>query len=395
MKIRSIRTADVSNKKVLVRVDFNVPIEDGKVLDDTRIQAAMQTINHLLADNAKVILMTHLGRPDGTNNNELKLDPVAEHLSGILNKPVKKMDECVGHAVTEAVNAMNPGDVILLENTRFHKEEKDNDPTFSKELAALGDVFIIDSFGTAHRAHASTYGIADHLTAYAGFLMEKEVNTLNSLMENTPHPLTLIMGGAKIDTKIGLIRNFLNKADYFLIGGGIANTFMSAQGFNVGKSLYQEDKVELAREIMLEAEILKDKFVIPTDVLVADEIGDNVPTVDIPVRDVIGNMMILDIGVNSLKEFEKVIAQSKAIIWNGPVGLFEKEPFSRGTKALAHAIAGARHAKTIIGGGDTLEAISHFGIGMDKFTHVSTGGGAMLQLLEGTPLPCVEAVTEK
>lgn len=392
--IKSIRTADTKNKRVLVRVDFNVPIENGKVADDTRIMATLPTIKYLIEDKAKVILVTHLGRPGGKKSEELKLDPVADFLSEILEKKVLKSDDCVGPAVKKAIDEMNFGDILLLENIRFHKEEENNDPDFAKQLADLADTYIVDSFGTSHRKHASTYGVSKYIPAYAGFLMEKEVLTLTELMKNTPRPLTLIVGGAKIDTKIGVIKNFLNKADYFLIGGGLANTFLAAQGHNIGKSLYEPDKIELAREIMLAAEMFRDKFILPEDAIVSDKAEKDAQILDLPVTDIEGYMMILDLGVKSREKFAEVIALSKTIIWNGPMGLYEKEPFEKGTLYITQAISGATHAKTIIGGGDTIDAIKNFKIGLNKFTHVSTGGGAMLEFLEGSPLPGVEIIMD-
>ncbi len=394
MKIRSIKTADLKEKRVLVRVDFNVPLENGKVTDDTRIQASLPTIEHLLENKAKIILMSHLGRPEGKKVDELKLDPIAKKLSEILGKPVKKLNDCTGDGVKAEIDAMNPGEIVLLENTRFYEGETDNDPEFCKQLAALGDIFVTDCFGVAHRKHASIYGIAEHLPAYGGFLIQKEVEALSELMKETPRPLTIIMGGAKIETKIGLMKNFVSKADHFLVGGGLANTFLAAEGFQVGDSLYEPDKVEVAQEIMLETDALDGEFHLPTDVIVADEISDDAKTLDIPVRDTEGSMKILDIGRNTIEKFEEVIKSSKTIIWNGPVGLFEKDPFSQGTRHVAIAVANA-DAKTIIGGGDTIEAITHFGIELDKYTHVSTGGGAMLQFLEGTSLPGIEIILEK
>jgi len=390
--IKSIRTADTKNKRVLVRVDFNVPIENGKVADDTRIMATLPTINHLIDDNAKIILVTHLGRPGGKKVEELKLDPVADFLSEILGKKVLKSDDCVGPAVKKAIDKMNFGDVILLENIRFHKEEEDNDPEFAKQLAELADTYIVDSFGTSHRKHASTYGVSKHIPAYAGFLMEKEVLTLTELMKNTPRPLTLIVGGAKIDTKIGVLKNFLNKADYFLIGGGLANTFLAAQGYNMGKSLFEPDKIEMAREIMLAAEMFRDKFILPEDAIISDKAEKDAKILDLPVTAIEGDMMVLDLGVKSREKFAEVIALSKTIIWNGPMGLYEKEPFEKGTLFIAQAVSEATQAKTIIGGGDTIDAIKNFKIGLNKFTHVSTGGGAMLEFLEGSPLPGVEII---
>lgn len=395
MNIKSVRTADISDKKVLVRVDFNVPITNGKVGDDTRILEVLPTIKFLLDGNAKIILLSHLGRPDGQVKEELKMDPVAKHLEEILGKPVKKMDDCIGPEVTKAVSEMKSGEIILLENTRFHKEEEECDKAFSKQLADLAEVFVVDSFGTAHRKHASTYGIAEFLPAYAGFLMEKEVFTLSQLMKHTPKPLTIIMGGAKIGTKIGLIKNFLKNADYFLIGGGLANTFLSAQGYSVGESLCEDDKLDTAREIMLEAEALKENFVLPGDVVVVDEIKENAVKMDIPIKDVMGKMKIVDIGEKSIEQFEKIIKSSGTIIWNGPMGLYEMPAFSNGTRKIAEMVSKAVHAKTILGGGDTVDAIHNFGIDSSSFTHVSTGGGAMLEFLEGQILPGVEIILQK
>jgi phosphoglycerate kinase len=395
MKIRSIRKASVTGKRILIRVDYNVPLSNGRVSDNTRIRETLPTINFLLKKKAKIILMSHLGRPDGKVKSEFRLDPTAKELSKLLKKPVKKLDDCIGPQVEKAVSAMNPGDIILLENTRFHAEEEKCDKAFSKKLAKLGDIFVADAFGTAHRAHASTYGVSEYLPAYAGFLMEKEIKALSELMQNTKHPLTLIIGGAKIDTKIGLIKNFLDKADNFLIGGGLANTFLAAAGFNVAKSLYEKDKMELAQEIMLEAETLKKNFILPEDCIVACEISDKATAFDVPVEDVEGDMKILDIGKKTTGKFLKTILSSKTVVWNGPVGLYEKKPFAKGTSAVARALAGAKNLKTILGGGDTVDAINHFKIDTSKYTHVSTGGGAMLEFLEGKNLPGVKILLEK
>jgi len=395
MKVRSIRKINVAGKRILMRVDFNVPLEKGKVMDDTRIKETLPTIKFLLQKKAKVILMTHLGRPDGKVVKDLRLDPVAKQLSKLLKKPVRKLDDCIGEKVEKEVAAMKPGQVILLENTRFYAEEEKNDDKFSKELAKLGDIFVVDAFGTAHRAHASTFGVAKYLPAYAGFLMEKEVTILGNLMEKVKHPLTLIIGGAKIDTKIGLIGSFINKADYFIIGGGLANTFMAAEGFDVGKSLYEKDKVELAQEIMLSAEAMKENFVLPEDVVVADEISDKAETITLPIEDVEGKMIILDVGKKSLIEYAKILKKSKTVIWNGPMGLFEKKPFAHGTRTIARLLASLKGTQTILGGGDTVDAINNFGISEKKFTHVSTGGGAMLEFLEGKILPGVLIVLEQ
>ncbi|HLG25840.1 MAG TPA: phosphoglycerate kinase [Candidatus Gracilibacteria bacterium] len=395
MKVKSLKDLDVSGKKVLLRVDFNVPLENGKIMDDTRMTAALPTIEHLLKSGAKIIVMSHLGRPEEEGKEGLKMDPIAKHLGELLKKPVKKLDACIGPDVQKAVADMKAGDVIMLENTRFYDEEEQCDDNFCKELAALADLYVTDSFGTAHRKHATTYGIAKHLPAYAGLLMEKEITTLSEIMKDTEKPLAIIMGGSKIETKIGLIRNFLPRADYFLIGGGLANTFLAAEGFDVGASLYEKEKIPMAQEIMLAAESLKDRFLLPIDAVVADQIGDNVPSLDLPLEDVEGDMKILDIGKRTVKLYTEVIKKAKTIIWNGPLGLFEKKAFAEGTAQMVRAIANNKGAKTIIGGGDTIDSIKNLGISLDSFTHVSTGGGAMLQFLEGTALPGVEIIMEK
>lgn len=393
MNIRSIKNVDVDSKKVLVRVDFNVPLENGEVADDTRIKATLPTIQYLIDQRAKVILITHLGRPEGKIIDELRLDPVAKALANDLGKEVKKVDSCIGPEVEQAIEELMPGHVLLLENVRFHPEETENNADFSKQLAALADIFVIDSFGTAHRKHASTYGVAQHLPSYGGFLIEKEIKALSQVMNNVERPLTIIMGGAKIETKIGLMKKFVSQADNFLVGGGLANTFLSAKGFDVGESLYEADKADLAQEIMMSADALKDNFLIPEDAIVADEVQEDAQKLDLPVEDVMGDMKILDIGINTTKKYEEVIANSKTIVWNGPMGLFEMDAFSQGTRRVALAIANA-DAKTIIGGGDTIDAIKDFGIDLDQYSHVSTGGGAMLQFLEGSELPGIEVIRE-
>ncbi|MEZ4087033.1 MAG: phosphoglycerate kinase [Candidatus Gracilibacteria bacterium] len=393
MKIRSIKSVDVDNKKVLIRVDFNVPLENGQVSDDTRIKATLPTLQHLIDNRAKIIIITHLGRPEGKVVEELRLDPVAKKLAELLGKEVKKVNDCIGPEVESAIEELQPGHLLLLENVRFHAEETDNSEEFSKKLAALADLMVIDSFGTAHRAHASTYGAAKLLPAYGGFLIEKEIQALSQVMHDVERPLTIIMGGAKIETKIGIMRKFVSQADHFLVGGGLGNTFLAAEGFDVGESLYEEDKKGVAQEILLEAEALKDQFHIPTDVVVADEVKEDAKKLDIPAEDVMGDMKILDIGINTIKKFEEVIAKSKTIVWNGPLGLFEMDAFSRGTRHIAIAVANSE-AKTIIGGGDTIDAIKDFGIELEKYDHVSTGGGAMLQFLEGEELPGIEVIRE-
>ncbi len=393
MELKTIKDAEVKDKTVLVRVDFNVPLEKGEVKDDTRIVESLPTLQYLLKSGAKLIIMSHLGRPKGENNDELKMNLVAVRLSELLKVDVKKVDSCIGEEVDEAVAALEAGDVLMLENTRFHDEEKKNDTKFAKKLANYADLFVSDAFGTVHRAHASTEGVAHHLDSYAGFLIEKEVEALSPLLGEVEKPFVLILGGAKIDTKIGVIKAYLGKADSILLGGGLANTFAAAKGFNVGESLYEKDKVEVARELMLEAEKSGCEIVVPGGFIVADEIGDNVLTADMEITGVEGNMKMLDIGVKSLYKFLGILEKAKTIIWNGPVGLYEKTPFSRGTREIADALREVK-GKTYLGGGDTLSALKMFGFDRDKYTHVSTGGGAMLELLEGKELPGLKVLTK-
>ncbi len=382
---------EISGKKVLLRVDFNVPLKsDGTVQDDTRIIEALPTINYLRLKGAKLIIITHLGRPKDGPQDDLRLDKIAKHLEHLIEVPVKKLDEVIGENVKKEIEKMKNGDVLMLENVRFHKEEEKCEEIFTKNLAELGEIFVNDAFGTAHRKHSSTSGLASHLKAYGGFLIEKEIKNLSPLLEDKiARPLTMIFGGAKIDTKIGLIKNFLNKADYFLIGGGIGNTFLAAAGYNVGQSLFEKDKLEIAREIMLECEKDREKLVLPHDVIVADEINDNAETSNVAIEDILGNMKIADLGKWSTEKFENIINKSGTIIWNGPVGVSEYKPFQQGTYRLADTIA--NHSCTsILGGGDTADAIKRLNIPIEAFTHISTGGGACIEFLEGKALPGIE-----
>lgn len=386
MELKTIKDAEVKGKKVLVRVDYNVPLENGEVKDDTRITESLPTLQYLLKSGAGLIVMSHLGRPNGDNNDALKMNPIAARLSELLKVDVKKVDSCIGKEVEEAVAALNAGEVLMLENTRFHDEEKKNDDDFAKTLASYADLYVSDAFGTVHRAHASTEGVAHHLESYAGFLIEKEVEALSPLLGEVEKPFVLVLGGAKIDTKIGVIKAYISKADKILLGGGLANTFIAAQGFNVGESLYEEDKLPLARELMLEAEKSGCEIVLPGGTIVADEIADSVITADMEITGVEGNMKMLDIGVKSLYKYLDILKEAKTIIWNGPVGLYEKQPFERGTREIADALREVE-GKTYLGGGDTLSALKHFSFDRKDYTHVSTGGGAMLELLEGKELP--------
>jgi phosphoglycerate kinase len=397
MKLRKVsQLKDLKGKKVILRVDYNTPFDSqGNIADDTRITSTLKTINFLKDAEAKIIIISHLGRPKGKVVEKLRLTKVAEKLSELLKLEVKKAPDAIGEETQAILENMQEGEIVMLENIRFHKEEKENDSSFSKTIASYGDLYVNDAFGAAHRAHSSTVGITEHLPAYSGLLMEKEIEALTPLIADEPkRPLTMIFGGAKIDTKIGVIKNFLDKADYFLLGGALANTFLAAAGYNVAQSLYEEDKIETAREIMMECEKHKERFILPHDVVVASDISANSETLDIPIEDVIGDMKILDIGKWTAEKFCNIIADSGTVIWNGPLGLTEYEPFQQGTKSVANCLAESSN-QSIIGGGDTLEAIKQLGIAEEKFTHISTGGGACVEFLSGEKLPGITPLLEK
>lgn len=377
----------------MLRVDFNVPIDKSGVTDDTRIRETLPTIKFLLRKKAKVIVMTHLGRPEGKVVDSLKLDAVASRLKKLLGKPVHKLHNCIGKSVANEIKKMKDGNVILLENIRFHPEEEACEPKFTKNLAELGDIFVNDAFAACHRAHASTAGIAKYLPAYAGFLVEKELNHLSPLIKNPKKPITLIVGGAKIDTKIGLIKSFYGKAENILIGGALANTFLAAQGYDIGKSLYEKNKLEQARELLMLAEKRGQKIFLPQDAVLADIAAEYAKTIDLPLEDIEGDMKILDIGKHTQTRFIEIIKNSKTVIWNGPLGLYEFSPFRSGTMAVAKTLASLKgKIKTYLGGGDTIDALKRCGISAKKFTFVSTGGGAMLEFLEGKRLPGIEVL---
>jgi phosphoglycerate kinase len=390
MNKKNIRDIDVQGKRVLVRVDFNVPLQDGVITDDIRIQAALPTINYLLEQGAALILCSHMGRPKGKVVPELKLDPVAARLSELLGRPVKKMDACIGPEVEAAAQAMQPGDVILLENTRFNPEEKANDPEFSKQLASLADIAVNDAFGTAHRAHASNVGVASYLTSVAGFLMEKEIEYLGNATINPERPFVAILGGAKISSKIGVIESLLGKCDRLLIGGGMANTFFKAMGFDVGDSLIEEDAVATAKTLLDSA---GSQLVLPVDVIVADAFDNDANTKAVAPNEVTAGWRILDVGPKTVQTFESALSAAKTVVWNGPMGVFEMDNFARGTFAVAEILA-KLDATTIIGGGDSAAAVKQAGLA-DKISHVSTGGGASLEFLEGKTLPGVAALADK
>jgi len=393
MNKKTLLDVEWKGKKVFCRVDFNVPIQDGKITDDTRIRASLPTINYLLEQGAKVILASHLGRPKGKVSEEFRLDLVAKRLSELLNHSVKKLDEAVGTNVEKEVNQLKEGEVILLENVRFYAGEEKNDDELAKQFAKLADLYVNDAFGAAHRAHASTEGIAHYLPAVAGFLMEKELNYLGNALANPDRPFAAIIGGAKVKDKIGVIDNLLNKVDKLLIGGGLANTFIYAKGYNVGKSLLEADKVELAKEYLAKAEAKGVDLLIPIDVVIAESMSENAVTKVVDVEEIPDDWAIFDIGPKTVKLFEDALIKSKTVIWNGPMGVFEIEQFAKGTIAVANALTKVS-GTTIIGGGDSVAAVEKAGVA-DKMTHISTGGGASLEFLEGKDLPGVVALEDK
>jgi phosphoglycerate kinase len=387
---KSITDIDVKGKRVLVRVDYNVPIKDDKVTDDTRIVAAMPTVEYLLAHGASVILFSHLGRPKGGPDPKYSMKPVAAHLSGLLGKPVAFADDCVGPVAEAAAKALKPGDILVLENTRFHPEEEKNDPELAKKMASLADIYVNDAFGSAHRAHASTEGVAHLLPAVAGFLMEKEIQYLGQAIANPKHPFIAILGGAKISDKIGVIRNLLSKADQILIGGGMANTFLKAKGFQVGDSLYEEEALETARQLLQSGTT---HLQLPVDVVIGDKFDAEANKKVIAVGSIPDGWRILDIGPETVANFGKSIAGAGTIVWNGPMGVFEFPRFAEGTIGVARAVANSK-AVSIIGGGDSVAAINQAGLA-SQITHISTGGGASLEMLEGLDLPGLVALQDK
>ena len=390
---KALKDFNFKNKKVLVRVDFNVPLDGDKVTDDTRIEAALPTIRFLMNEDAKVILMSHLGRPGGKVDEKYRMDPVADRLADLLGKEVYKADESIGKEVEEAINKMDDGDVLLLENTRFHPGEKENDPEYAKALASLADVFVNDAFGAVHRAHASTTGVAELLPAVAGFLIQRELEALGRATDNPEKPYTAIIGGAKVSDKMDVIKNIISRADYLLLGGGIANTFLLAKGLEVGDSLVEEDRVELAKEIMDEAAARGIEVILPEDVVVAREFKADSEYKVVDVDKVSKGWQILDSGgPKTLKRYKDIIEKSKTITWNGPIGVFEMDQFAKGTMELAKALAES-DAYSVVGGGESAAAIKKAGVESD-ISHVSTGGGASLQFFEGKPLPGIEALDD-
>lgn len=392
MHKKTIRDVDVQGKRVLVRVDFNVPLKEGRVGDDTRIRAAVPTIRYLLDRGAAVILMSHLGRPKGVDD-ALRMAPVGARLAEILGQPVQVLSDCVGPEVEAAVRSMSPGQVVLLENLRFHPEEEKNDPEFARKLASLGDLYVNDAFGTAHRAHASTEGVARYLPAVAGFLMEAELTALGRALEAPEHPFVAVLGGAKISDKIGVIRNLLGRVDALLIGGGMANTFLKAQGHDVGASLVEEDALPTAKELLEEAHRRGVQLLLPVDVVVADAFSADAARKAVPVGEVPAGWRILDIGPRTVESFRQALQGARTVVWNGPMGVFEFPPFAEGTRAVAQAIVESG-AFSIVGGGDSVAAVQEAGLA-ERIGHISTGGGASLEFLEGRVLPGVQALLDR
>lgn len=393
MDKKTVRDLDVAGKKVLVRVDFNVPLNDkGEITDDTRITASLPTIQYLLEQKAAVILMAHLGRPKGQVKPELSLAPVAKHLGKLLGKKILFAPDCVGEAAQAAASKLKPGHILLLENLRFHKEEEKNDMEFAEKLASLADLYVNDGFGVSHRAHASVEGVTHFLPAAAGFLLEKEIQYVGQAVTNPLHPFVAIIGGAKVSDKIGVISNLLDKVDTLLIGGGMANTFLAAQGYKMGKSLVEEDKLDLAKELLAKAKKNKVNMLLPTDLVMAAAFAPDAEHVTEKVKNLNQAYMALDIGAESSKAYAEALADAKMIVWNGPMGVFEMDAFCKGTEAVAKAVAKSR-ATSIVGGGDSVAAIEKLGLAK-RITHISTGGGASLEYLEGKVLPGVAALDD-
>jgi len=394
MNKKTIRDIDVRGKRVLVRVDLNVPLdENGAITDDTRIRGVLPTVKYLIDNRARLILCSHLGRPDGKVVDELRLASVAQSLSELLGSPVEMATDCIGPQVEEAVGRLKEGDVLLLENLRFHPEEEKNDPGFAQALARLADIYVNDAFGTAHRKHASAVGVAEHLPAVAGFLMEKEIDIMDRALNDPVRPFTAIIGGAKISDKIGVLEYIVERVDSVLIAGGMGSTFLKALTYDVGQSSVEKEKVGLAQLLMEKAAKKGVHLLLPTDVVVAEKFEPRVRFRTVRITDVPSGWYVVDIGPQTIELFEAKLRKSKTVIWNGPVGVFEFPKFGKGTEAIANALAGL-DATTIIGGGSTAEAVERLGL-VDKMTHVSTGGGASLKFLEGKTLPGVAVLMDK
>ena len=392
MNKKSIRDIDVNGKKVFIRVDFNVPMDENQnITNDKRIRATLPTLNYLLENNAAIILACHVGRPKGQRVPELSVKPIVARLSELLGKEVKYAEDCVGEAASKAAADLKPGEVLLLENLRYHNEETKNDPEFAKQLASLADVAVDDAFGVSHRAHASNAGIAQYVEVVGGFLIEKEIQFIGKALSNPERPFVAIIGGAKVSDKIGVISNLLEKADSVVIGGGMANTFLAAQGKGIGSSLFEEEKLPLAKELLAKAEEKGVKVFLPAEVVVADKFAADANHKTVSVDEVPADWMILDNKFS--KECQEALENAKTIVWNGPMGVFEFDAFAHGTEDIAHAVAESTGI-SIVGGGDSIAALKKTGLS-DKITHISTGGGATLEFLEGKPMPGIAAIADK
>lgn len=392
--VKDLAASDVQDKKVFVRVDFNVPLkEDGTISDDSRIKAAMPTIEYLAANGAKVILASHLGRPKGQVVDTMRLTPVAKRLSEIIKKDVVKVDDCIGAEVEAQISEMKSGDVLLLENLRFYKEETKNDESFAKQLASLADIYVNDAFGAAHRAHASTEGVAKFLPSYAGYLIEKEIEFLDNAVANPKRPFIAIIGGAKVSTKIGVLKNLMNKVDTLIIGGGMVYTFLKVQGYEIGKSLVEEECLDIAKELLEIEKTSSTKIFFPVDHIVAKEFNNDSAFQIIKGDSLPADSLGLDIGPETIEKIKGIISTAQTVVWNGPLGVFEMPNFAKGTFAIAEALAESK-AVSIIGGGDSVAAIKKSGLS-DKISHISTGGGASLEFLEGKELPGIAILQNK
>ncbi|UTR05563.1 phosphoglycerate kinase [Alkalihalobacillus sp. LMS6] len=394
MNKKTLHDYELQGKIVFCRVDFNVPMKDGAITDETRIKAAIPTIQYLKEQGAKVLLASHLGRPKGEVVEELRLAPVAKRLGELLGQKVQAVKEAHGSEVEKAVSSMNNGDIAVLENVRFYPGEEKNDAELAKAFANVADLYVNDAFGAAHRAHASTEGIAQYLPSAAGFLMEKELDVLGKALETPERPFTAVIGGAKVKDKIGVIDHLLDKVDNLIIGGGLAYTFVKAQGHEVGKSLLEEDKIDLANQLMQKAKDKGVNFYMPEDVIVADDFSDDANKKEVAITEIPADWEALDIGPKTAKTYANVLKESKLVIWNGPMGVFELESFAKGTKAIADALAEAEGTYSVIGGGDSAAAVEKFGLA-EKMSHISTGGGASLEFMEGKDLPGVVALSDK
>jgi phosphoglycerate kinase len=391
---RTIQDIDVNNKRVLVRVDFNVPLDEhNHITDDRRITEALPTINYLVNNKAKVVLMSHFGRPKGKFNDKYSLKPVVERLKQLVNTKVELAEDVIGDKVKQMTNDLKPGEILVLENVRFYEQEEKNDPEFAKSLGELGDIYVNDAFGTAHRAHASTAGVANYLPSAIGFLIKKEIDIMGKALINPDRPFVAILGGAKVSDKIGVIENLLDKVDTLLIGGGMAFTFYKAMGYEIGKSLLEADKVELAAEILRKAKEKNVNLMLPVDIVAAPEFNNDSTRITVKAEELPADQMGLDIGERSQKLFSEAIEAAKTVVWNGPMGVFEMPNFARGTFALAEAMSKCK-GTTIVGGGDSAAAVEQLGFA-DKITHISTGGGASLEFLEGKVLPGIDIINNK